>query len=105
MYQKKQVKFNLDIHHSTLSLWLQGKIKGHQVRTEETIEQWLQNLYSNKPRFTKKFSSRFYKLKHGKIVPFIATSTESVKASYFQTPEYIPISIKIDYDNRYIILI
>jgi catalase (peroxidase I) len=79
---------------------LQGKIKGHQVRTEETIEQWLQNLYSNKPRFTKKFSSRFYKLKHGKIVPFIAASTEEVKASFFQKPEYLPISLKMDYDSR-----
>ena len=63
------------------------------MRTEETIEQWLQNLYSNKPRFTKKFSSRFYKLKHGKIVPCIAASTECVRASFFETPEFLPISL------------
>ena len=44
-------------------MWLQGKIKGHQVKIEETIEQWLQNLYSNKPKFANSFCSRFYNLR------------------------------------------
>lgn len=29
------------IHHSTLSLWLQGKVKGHMVKVGETIENYL----------------------------------------------------------------
>lgn len=31
----------LGIHHSTLSLWLQGKVKGHMVKVGETIENYL----------------------------------------------------------------
>jgi SWI/SNF-related matrix-associated actin-dependent regulator of chromatin subfamily B protein 1 len=38
------------IHHSTLSLWLQGKQKGNTQKFEEQIENWLNNLYSNKPK-------------------------------------------------------
>ena len=43
MFPKRQVDFclNVGIHHSTLSLWLQGKIKGHYVGVEATIEEWL----------------------------------------------------------------
>jgi len=33
------------IHHSTLSLWLQNKLKGSQVKIEETLEEWLKNLH------------------------------------------------------------
>lgn len=40
------------VHHSTLSLWLQGKVRGHLIRIEETLSEWLNNLYSNKPRYT-----------------------------------------------------
>lgn len=37
------------INNSSLSLWLQGKIKGHQVRIESTLDEWLKSLYSSKP--------------------------------------------------------
>ena len=39
------------INHSSLSLWLQAKIKGHFVKIEETLEEWLKNIHSNKPHF------------------------------------------------------
>eukprot|EP01016_Furgasonia_blochmanni_P040451 TRINITY_DN5165_c0_g1_i8.p1 TRINITY_DN5165_c0_g1~~TRINITY_DN5165_c0_g1_i8.p1 ORF type:complete len:337 (-),score=31.12 TRINITY_DN5165_c0_g1_i8:236-1246(-) len=52
-YKQVDVARETGIHHSTLSLWLQRKIEGKQVKIEETIEQWLQNLYANKPRFSK----------------------------------------------------
>lgn len=55
------------IHHSTLSLWLQGKIKGHYVKIEETIEEWLQNVLTNKPRFSKSNGSKFVQIKNGAI--------------------------------------
>lgn len=32
---------SIGIHHSTLSLWLQGKVKGHMVKVGETIENYL----------------------------------------------------------------
>ena len=47
-----------------MSLWLQGKIKGNHVRIEETIEEWLQNLYANKPRFSRDYTSKFLQIKN-----------------------------------------
>ena len=40
------------IHHSTLSLWLQGKVKGHHIKIEDTLAEWLESLYSGRPRYT-----------------------------------------------------
>ena len=40
------------IHHSTLSLWLQGKVKGHHIKIEDTLAEWLDSLYSGRPRYT-----------------------------------------------------
>ena len=39
-YNIKQVEVAREtgIHHSSLSLWLQGKIKGHMVKIADTIE-------------------------------------------------------------------
>lgn len=42
-----QVSKETGVHHSSLSLWIQGKIRGHQVGIDETIENWLNNLQSN----------------------------------------------------------
>lgn len=93
-YKQVDVSKETNIHHSTLSLWLQGKIKGHQVRIEETIENWLQNLYSNKPRFTKSFTSKFYQvredIKKPKDLLFLKDTSEI----------YIPIQIKVNFNNR-----
>ncbi len=39
-YNIKQVEVAREtgLHHSSLSLWLQGKIKGHMVKIADTIE-------------------------------------------------------------------
>lgn len=51
------------IHHSSLSLWLQGKIKGHVVKITETIENYLENFMSNKPRMNTVHISKLSLLK------------------------------------------
>ena len=58
----------LGIHHTTLSLWRQGKVKGHKVGVEKIIEEWLQNLYANKPRFSNLYSTRFQEIKNNEIL-------------------------------------
>jgi DNA transposition AAA+ family ATPase len=42
-YNIKQVDVAREagIHHSTLSLWLQGKVKGHYIKIEDTLTEWL----------------------------------------------------------------
>lgn len=53
-YNIKQVDVAREagIHHSTLSLWLQGKVKGHHIKIEDTLAEWLDSLYSGRPRYT-----------------------------------------------------
>ena len=53
-YGIKQVDIARDtgINHSSLSLWLQAKIKGHFVKIEETLEEWLKSMHSNKNHFS-----------------------------------------------------
>jgi SWI/SNF-related matrix-associated actin-dependent regulator of chromatin subfamily B protein 1 len=64
-YGFKQVDVAKDIlvHHSTLSQWIQGKTKGNTKKIEDSIEIWLNNLYSNKPRLAGTNLSRFELLK------------------------------------------
>ena len=64
-YNIKQVEVAREtgIHHSSLSLWLQGKIKGHQVKITETIESYLENFMSNKPRMNTVHISKLSLLK------------------------------------------
>ena len=50
----------LGMHHSTLCLWLQGKIKGHHVKIEETLEQWLNGLQMNKSSFSKNATTKLF---------------------------------------------
>ena len=47
-YSIKQVDLakETNVHHSTLSLWLQGKVKGTQIKIEEQMERWLHNILS-----------------------------------------------------------
>jgi len=51
-YSIKQVEVAREtgMHHSTLCLWLQGKIKGPQAKIEATLSTWLTNLDPTKPR-------------------------------------------------------
>lgn len=79
-------------------MWLQGKIKGHQVRIEETIEQWLQNIYSNKPRFTKSFSSRFYQVRDSNV--FSEEDQESMNIHENGGDEYIPIQVSVSHNGQ-----
>lgn len=51
------------IHHSSLSLWLQGKIKGHVVKIADQIEAYLENFMSNKPRMNTTHISKLNLLK------------------------------------------
>ncbi|CDW89370.1 swi snf-related matrix-associated actin-dependent regulator of [Stylonychia lemnae] len=64
-YNIKQVEVAREtgIHHSSLSLWLQGKIKGHMVKISETIENYLENFMSNKPRMNTMHISKLNLLK------------------------------------------
>jgi len=96
-YKQVDVSKETNIHHSTLSLWLQGKIKGHQVRIEETIENWLQNIYSNKPRFTKSFCSRFYTVRESNVVN--EGEQGSMNLSSNGAEEYIPIQISLNHNG------
>ncbi|MCQ2818274.1 MAG: SWI/SNF chromatin-remodeling complex subunit SNF5, partial [archaeon] len=53
-----------NIHHSTLSQWLQGKAKCSTYKLEESIENWLNNFYSNKPKYAGTNYSRMELLKN-----------------------------------------
>jgi hypothetical protein len=46
-----------------LSLWLQGKLKGNNIKIEDQMENWLNNLYSNKPKIVGTATTRFELLK------------------------------------------
>ena len=62
-YNLKQIDVakEVGVHHSTLSQWLQHKAKiSHQA--EENIENWLNNIYSNKPIYAGTNISRFQQL-------------------------------------------
>ena len=64
-YNIKQVEVAREtgIHHSSLSLWLQGKIKGHMVKIADTVEHYLENFLSNKPRLNTMHISKLALLK------------------------------------------
>ncbi len=64
-YNIKQVDVAREtgLPHSTLSLWLQGKIKGHMVKIADAIECFVENFLSNKPRINTTHISKFSLLK------------------------------------------
>lgn len=53
-YNIKQVDVAREagINHSTLSLWLQGSVKGNYINIEGDLAEWLDCLYSGRPRYT-----------------------------------------------------
>ena len=87
------------MHHSTLCLWLQGKIKGHQVKIEETLSNWLRNLDPNRPRLTKGSSMRIPLNKpidqQKETAMEIEKTTTAIK-DVNKTDELITIKIDID---------
>lgn len=90
-YRQVDVSKETGIHHSSLSLWLQGKIRGHLIGIEEIIEQWLQNLYANKPRFSKTYSSKFLRIKNQNGPSSSNTNMQD---------KIIPIRIDLEMENR-----
>jgi hypothetical protein len=77
------------IHHSTLSLWLQGKVKGHFIKIEDTLNEWLDNLYSNKPRYTtlNRSIDKQYNLK-----PTVLTANTPLIENIYKV-ELIPVTV------------
>ena len=53
------------IHHSTLSLWLQEKVKGHKVHIQESIQHYLDNFLWNKPSINGTHIRKWQMLKGG----------------------------------------
>lgn len=85
------------IHHSSLSLWLQGKIKGHMVKIAETIEAYLENFMSNKPRMNTMHISKLNLLK--------SPNNRLEDNSLTEVPEnqfgsLIPIKIEIEIEGK-----
>ena len=51
------------INNSSLSQWLRGKLDGHQARVPESIEKYLENFNSAKPRINSMHFSKLNSLK------------------------------------------
>ena len=97
-YNIKQVEVAREtgIHHSSLSLWLQGKIKGHQVKITETIESYLENFMSNKPRMNTVHISKLSLLKQSNN-----ESPPEVQAANVQPNlQLIPVKLDLEFEGR-----
>lgn len=64
---------------------------------EEAIEQWLQNIYSNKPRFTKSFSSRFYQVRESGV--FEDAEGGSLDLEGAPADDFVPIQISVSHNG------
>jgi SWI/SNF-related matrix-associated actin-dependent regulator of chromatin subfamily B protein 1 len=98
-YNIKQVEVAKEtgINHSSLSLWLQGKIKGHMVKISETIENYLENFMSNKPRMNTMHISKLNLLK----APNNRIEDDSLDGAFnngFGT--LVPIKLDIEQDGK-----
>lgn len=98
-YNIKQVEVAKEtgINHSSLSLWLQGKIKGHMVKISETIENYLENFMSNKPRMNTMHISKLNLLK----APNNRIEEDSLDGAFnngFGT--LVPIKLDIELDGK-----
>jgi len=87
------------MHHSTLCLWLQGKIKGPQAKIEATMSNWLTNLDPTKPRapnpkhlLAKQSSTKASEVKEQTM----EIEKSSVPTQYHQPEELIPIRLDIE---------
>jgi SWI/SNF-related matrix-associated actin-dependent regulator of chromatin subfamily B protein 1 len=104
-YKQVDIARETGVHHSTLSLWLQGKIKGHMVKIEETMEQWLKNLYTNKPRFSKNSLTKMYQVKatgggDTKTTSAIDFDKKKMVIENDKPEELIPIRIDVEIEGR-----
>ena len=64
-YGIKQVEVARDtnINHSSLSLWLRGKLEGHMAKVPEAVETYLDNFMSAKPRINSMHITKLNSLK------------------------------------------
>ena len=92
-------------------MWLQGKIKGHQVKITETIENYLENFMSNKPRMNTVHISKLSLLKspnnsveHDKEMrAFDPSNPSHVLASQSTCQsnlQLIPIKLDLEFEGR-----
>lgn len=96
-YKQVDVSKETGIHHSTLSLWLQGKVKGNQARIKETVEEWLLNVYTARPQFAKSFDSRFCQVRQN------TPDEEASENSRGRGEELIPVEVAVG-DQRLCLL-
>lgn len=91
------------MHHSTLCLWLQGKIKGHQVKTEETLLRWLENFDENKSQLIPKgTASKPFGAKPSEAKEAVAEveKVDPILSALSKEDELIPVRIDVDSDGR-----
>lgn len=95
-YHLKQVDIAKEtgIHHSTLSLWLQDKAKGHKASIEEALEKYLQKLMSNRPRITSSHITKFYSLKGNKDDDSLPKDADP------NVDSLVPIKLDIDLEGK-----
>lgn len=84
------------VHHSTLSQWLQGKAKGNMTRLEEQIENWLNNLYSNKPKLAGTNVTRLELLKGKRDRNKVSSEPDT----NYGFGNFIPININIELESK-----
>ena len=75
------------------------------VKIEETMDQWLKNLYTNKPRFSKNSLTKMYQTKHlGDSKQFTIDNEKNKKMliENDKPDELIPIRIDVEIEgNRF----
>ena len=74
------------------------------VKIEEIMDQWLKNLYTNKPRFSKNSLTKMYQKPMGDVKPFTIDSDKNRKIliENDKPDELIPIRIDVEIEgNRF----
>ena len=94
----KQVDVARDtgIHHSSLSMWLQGKTKGTSPKIDEQIENYLNNLYASKPKLTGNAVTRLEMLKGKRERPKFLDNFDD----NWGFGNLIPININIELEGK-----
>jgi SWI/SNF-related matrix-associated actin-dependent regulator of chromatin subfamily B protein 1 len=94
----KQVDVARDtgIHHSSLSIWLQGKTKVTNPKIDEQIENYLNNLYASKPKLSANAVTRLDLLKGKRERPKIIENFDD----NWGFGNLIPININIELEGK-----
>ena len=86
-----------NIHHSSLSLWLRGKLEGHIAKVPDAIETYLENFTNGaKPRINSMHISKLNSLKQ--------PNNRLADNSLFDQPEnqfgtLIPMKVELEIDG------